>query len=92
MVTNTVRKKGVPRSSNMLRCKTLATMYNLNEAPIVLERIKNSSKRPIAFKSSNDELLDLIEKRSSIYSKARYKINCNNLTKIEIVEKVIKNL
>ena len=59
---------------------------------ILLERIKNSSKRPIAFQSSNDELLDLIEKRSSIYSKARYKINCNNLTKIEIVEKVINNL
>jgi len=42
MVTNTVRKKGVPRFSNMLRCKTLATMYNRNEAPIVLERIKNN--------------------------------------------------
>ena len=26
----------------MLRCKTLATMYNRNEAPIVLERIKNN--------------------------------------------------
>ena len=59
---------------------------------VLLERIKNSKKRPIAFKSSNDELLELIKKRSSIYSKARYKINCNNLTKIEIVEKVIEIL
>ncbi len=42
MVTNTVRKKGVPRSSNMLRCKTLATMYNRNEAPIVLDSIKHN--------------------------------------------------
>ena len=59
---------------------------------ILIERIKNSSKRPVAFQASNDELLDLIKKRSSIYSKARYKIDCNNLTKIEIVEKVVKNL
>ena len=59
---------------------------------ILLDRIKNSTKRPIAMKSSNDELLDLIKKRSSIYSKARYKINCNNLTKTEIVEEVVKYL
>ena len=58
----------------------------------LIERIKNSIKRPIAIQSSNDELLELIKKRSSIYSKARYKINCNNLTKLEIVEKVMKNL
>ena len=59
---------------------------------ILLNRIKNSAKRPIAIQSSNNELLDLIKKRSSIYSRARYKINCNNLTKTEIVEKVVKYL
>ena len=58
----------------------------------LIQRIKNSKKRPIAIQYSKDELLDLIKKRSSIYSKARYKINCNNLTKLEIVEKVMKNL
>tara|TARA_S200000501_G_C20545255_1_gene621970 strand:- start:231 stop:734 length:504 start_codon:yes stop_codon:yes gene_type:complete len=58
----------------------------------LVERIKNSTKRPIAIQSSSDELLDLIKKRSSIYSKARYKINCNNLTKLEIIERVMKNL
>ena len=58
----------------------------------LVKRIKNSKKRPIAIQSSKDELLDLIKKRSSIYSKARYKINCDNLTKFEIVEKVMKNL
>ncbi|MDC3114687.1 shikimate kinase [Candidatus Pelagibacter sp.] len=58
----------------------------------LIKRIKNSKKRPIAIQYSKDELLDLIKKRSSIYSKARYKINCDNLTKFEIVEKVIKNL
>ena len=58
----------------------------------LIERIKNSAKRPIAIQSSNNELLDLMKKRYSIYSKARYKINCNNLTKLEIAEKVMKNL
>ena len=58
----------------------------------LIQRIKNSKKRPIAIQYSKDELLDLIKKRSSIYSKARYKINCDNLTKFEIVEKVMKNL
>ena len=55
----------------------------------LLKRIKNSSKRPIAFKAKNNELLELIKKRSNIYSKAMYKVNCSELTKNEIVNKVI---
>src|SRR5210317_1576847 len=49
-----------------------------------------SKKRPIAHKSSKKEIEELIEKRSIIYSKAMYKINCVNLTKNEIVKKIIK--
>ena len=56
----------------------------------LVNRIKNSKKRPIAFKSSKSEIEELIKKRSIIYSKAMYKINCENLTKIEIVKKIIK--
>jgi len=55
----------------------------------LIKRIKNSSKRPIAYKASYDELIDLIKKRSNIYEKALYKVNCDNLTKKEIVDKVI---
>jgi len=55
----------------------------------LLKRIKNSSKRPIAFKARNNELLELIKKRSNIYAKAMYKVNCSELTKNEIVNKVI---
>tara|TARA_B110000008_G_C16601745_1_gene416741 strand:+ start:56 stop:580 length:525 start_codon:yes stop_codon:yes gene_type:complete len=57
---------------------------------ILIERIKNSKKRPIAFQSTNDQLISLIKKRSNIYSKALYKVDCNNLTKTEIVNKVLK--
>ena len=55
---------------------------------VIIERIKKSSKRPIAFNSSVNDLNNLIKKRSNIYAKALYKIDCNNLTKIEIVKKI----
>jgi len=56
----------------------------------LLKRIKNNKKRPIAFNATDVELLSLIKKRSKIYSKAKFKINCNNLTKTEIVKKITK--
>ena len=31
----------------------------------------------------------MIKKRSNYYSKAMYKINCNNLTKNEIIKKIL---
>ena len=52
--------------------------------------IKNSLKRPIAVNSSELELLELINKRSDIYSKALYKIECDGLTKNQIVNHVLK--
>ena len=58
---------------------------------ILINRIKNSKKRPIAFKSTNNELIDLIKKRSNIYSKALYEIKCDKMSKNEIVKKVLKN-
>jgi shikimate kinase/shikimate kinase/3-dehydroquinate synthase len=57
----------------------------------LLNRIKNSKKRPIAFNSNENELMDLIEKRSNIYSNASHEIKCDKLSKNEIVKKVLKN-
>ena len=57
---------------------------------ILLNRIKNNSKRPLAINAKDTELIDLIKKRSNIYSKALYEIKCDNLTKSEIVNKIIK--
>jgi shikimate kinase len=56
----------------------------------LIYRIKNSKKRPLAYKVENLELKNLIKKRSKIYSKALFKIKCNKLTKFEIVDKIIK--
>ena len=57
---------------------------------ILLNRIKNSKKRPLIIKASEDEIFDIIKERSVIYSKALYEINCDNLTKSEIVNKIIE--
>jgi len=57
---------------------------------ILLNRIKNSRKRPLAFNFTDTDLIDLIKKRSNIYSKALFEIKCDNLTKSEIVNKIIE--
>ena len=57
---------------------------------ILLERIKNSRKRPLAIKLSDTQIIDLIQKRSNIYAKALFEIKCDNLTKNEVVNKIIK--
>jgi shikimate kinase len=57
----------------------------------LLNRITNSKKRPIAFNSTENELIDLIKKRSNIYSKALYEIKCDKLSKSEIVRKILDN-
>ncbi len=56
----------------------------------LLNRIKNSKKRPLTNNATDTELIDLIKKRSNIYSKALYEIKCDNLTKIEIVKKIVE--
>ncbi len=56
---------------------------------ILLDRIKNSKKRPLAMNSTENQLIDLIKKRSNIYSKALYEIKCDNLSKNEIVKKIL---
>ena len=57
---------------------------------VLIERIKGSKKRPLASKSTEQEIKAIINKRKEIYSRADFKINCNKLTKSEIVKKIIK--
>ena len=57
---------------------------------ILLDRINNSKKRPLAFNATNNELVDLIKKRSNIYSKALYEIKCDKLSKNKIVKKILE--
>ena len=57
---------------------------------ILINRIKNSKKRPLAIKLNNLELNRLIIKRSTTYNLSDYKINCDKLGKKEIVKKIIE--
>ena len=54
----------------------------------IIKRILKSKKRPIAFNSNESDLKKLITERSSIYSKANFKINCETLTKNMIVKQI----
>jgi shikimate kinase len=56
----------------------------------LVKRIKDNEKRPIAFNASESELIELIKKRSIVYSKAMYKIDCENLSKNEVVNNILK--
>ena len=60
------------------------------EIKTLINRIKKSQQRPVAFNASKIDLIELIKKRSIVYSKAMYKINCENLTKNEIVKNILK--
>ena len=55
----------------------------------IIKRIYRSKKRPIALRLNENDLKKLISDRSKIYSKAKFKINCENLTKNMIVKQII---
>jgi len=67
----------------------LSFWLNWNDK-ILINRIKDSKKRPLVTNASEKEIIDLIKKRSTIYSKALYEIKCDNLSKNEIVNKIIE--
>ena len=59
------------------------------DSKTLIDRIQNNKKRPLAFNLSENELLELISKRSKVYSKSQFKINCHKLTKNEIIKKIL---
>tara|TARA_Y100000590_G_scaffold452770_1_gene596497 strand:+ start:508 stop:1020 length:513 start_codon:yes stop_codon:yes gene_type:complete len=56
----------------------------------LINRIKNSKKRPLAIKLNPSEMKKLIIERSKIYNSSKYKINCDNFDKNQILKKIIK--
>ena len=58
----------------------------------LIDRIKKNNKRPIASNLNDNELKDLLINRSKIYAKAKYEINCENMGKTEITNKIIQML
>ena len=56
----------------------------------IINRIKKNNKRPIVKKLNKNEIEKLIKYRSLKYSLANFKLECENLSKYEIVSRVIK--
>ena len=56
----------------------------------LINRIKNSQKRPIAIQLNDIDLNKLIDDRSKIYSKAKYQIRCDRLSKLELTKRIIE--
>ena len=69
--------------------KSLSFWLYWNNSTII-KRIFKSKKRPIAFNSNENNLKKLINERSNIYSEAKFKINCETLTKNMIVKNIIE--
>ena len=60
------------------------------DSETIIKRIKNNPKRPLVYNLTNLEIINLIKKRSNSYSKASFNVNCSNLTKKQIINKIIK--
>ena len=60
------------------------------KSPTIIKRIFKSKKRPMTFSLSKNDLKNLIIDRSKIYCEAKYKINCETLTKNMIVNQIVK--
>ena len=55
----------------------------------LLKRIIDKPHRPLAYNIEKKELIELIKKRSKFYKKALYKINCEDLTKNKIINRIL---
>ena len=74
------------RKETNTKSKTFWLNWNLDT---LISRIRKKNNRPVALALNNDELKNLIIKRSKYYSKAKYKINCQKLTRPEIIKKIL---
>ena len=59
------------------------------DSNILLNRIKNSVKRPLTLNTSVNDLKNMNKIRSKYYSKALFKINCGKQKKEEIINKIL---
>ena len=74
------------RKETNTKSKTFWLDWNIDT---LISRIRKRNNRPVALALNNNELKNLIIKRSKYYSKAKYKINCQKLTRSEIINKIL---
>ena len=74
------------RKETNTKSKTFWLDWNLDT---LISRIRKKNNRPVALALNNNELKNLMIERSKYYSKAKYKINCQKLTRPEIIKKIL---
>ena len=82
-IDETIRKNAQKKGCTIWLNQSIETL---------IYRIKKNNKRPIASNLSDNELKNLFFNRSKIYAKAKYEINCENIGKAEITNKIIEML
>ena len=73
-----------------IRSKILKNDYSVWlkwDKETLTSRLTKSNKRPITNSLKKNDLIKLIEKRAKIYSLAKFKINCDKLSKQENAKK-----
>ena len=74
---------------NSILKNSLSFWLDLN-LKIINKRIKWNNKRPLLKQEDSEERIKkLYSERKNIYKLAKYKINCNNLSKEDIAKKII---
>jgi len=74
---------------DLISKNSLSFWLDLNLKTIT-RRVKWNKKRPLLNQQNAEEIIKkLYSKRKNIYKLAKYKINCNKMTKGEIAEKII---
>ena len=74
---------------NLVLKNSLSFWLDLNLKTIAI-RVKWNKKRPLLNQQNAEEIIKkLYLKRKNIYKLAKYKINCNKMTKQEIAKKIV---
>ena len=92
-VENSIVSLGGGGFTNLLirkRCQKTSLSFWLNwKNETIIARIYKSKKRPLVMKLKKEEINNLIKERSKIYELSDYKINCDKLDKVEIINKIL---
>ena len=82
---------GFINSSIRKFCQKTCLSFWLNwKNETIIKRIYKSKKRPVVMNLTRDKINSLIKERSKIYELSDYKINCDKLDKVQIINKIIE--
>ncbi len=76
-------------TKKLIQKKSISFWLNWNYQTII-SRIAFNKKRPLIKNLDRKDLISMMKDRAMVYKDAHFKIDCENLTKIQIVNKILK--